>query len=555
MIPKYSDNPNLKKTVIVTVSGEKEYRANCRLRKGQYYVKNKDCFEINGKWYYVSSGLIVLDYETGKMCLKSKSTLLQGIVDYNAEEPVMGFYSPNMNKNTIVIDANGKRHACIDEQVAMKGECVEDISTGVFVHPEWTKKKQSVQDEPNKKKAPPGGMRFNLEDPRPVPPDPEQLIREMGRQRGRVAEARREQMERMGAIGNYGEIMQYRVEDNEMKFEETVGNYNKYPISYSKDVKRYAKFLEGRTFGIEYETKTGFAPQRILSRYGLIPLRDGSLHGGIELSTIPLSGAKGLQSTVMTCNELSKRCGVNLECSLHIHFGTLKEDRLLIVAMYHLCKRMQEEMYEMFPYYKTNPKGLKGDKNYCQKLRPLTNKLLPRKPNKETFQKYVDYYYTRIFTFLMEGVAPNAQYNRKNGIHPVQQKWNQMSRYYWVNEMNLMLSTRRTIEFRLHQGTLNPLKTINWLFICNAIIGYAQDNSVNILSGHEPIGVATVLNWYKNKFKTDTASFLSEYLIAYFNSRREEFRKAYGQGDGICNWDLAQDPTYKFTYKGVSALF
>lgn len=584
MLPRFLENPNLKKKVVVTIDGNKEYRAHCRLKKGRYYVKNKDCFEIDGNWYTLDSGLIIFDNELNEMVIKARAPhLIHGIIDYKEDDvPVLGYYSPNANKNTVVVDKTGKQYFCITETVAIKGGNSEDIAHGVFVHSRWLKEKFAapIPEKKGRRGAqfiPPqrvaqGQQQHWIQAPvvNDGPPraaiddildmaedDPLDIaVRVMQkRMQEQAAQVQRQPAMELGNPAAYGELSQYGVEDDPIKFDTAIENYNKYELSYSKDVKRYAKFLCDRTFGIEYETRKGFVPTRILSRNGLIPLRDGSLHGGVELSTVPISGAKGLQTTSITCNELAKRCTVNLDCSLHIHFGTLQESRLLIIALYHLCKRVQDELFTMFPYYKTNPKGIKGDKNYCQKLKPLTTKLLPKKLDKENFQKYVDYYYTRIFTFLLEGTAPNQHYNKKVAVHPVAQKWNRMSRYYWFNLMPMMLSPRRTVEFRVHQGTVNPIKTINWLFICNAIIGYAQSHSKEILTSADPIPIKEILDWYGVNFKTETATFLSEYLNAYFKSRQEEFQKDYIKGDLISDWDLEKDRFYTFNYKGVSSLF
>lgn len=644
MIESYSVNPNLGKNVVTTVNGNKEYRANCRMWKGQYFIKEKDCFEIDGTWYRGTSELIVKDYETGKMLLKKNaSKLINGIVDYDDEKPVMGYYTVNLAKNTMVVNSMGFKYNCISDQVACKGGNAENIIDGMFYSQDLNKvekkpaKKSNADwfiaavddieipilnedpvplpariraqfigngvdpvdrgevqvDEPEILRTlpntRPGTMRIWMNNIAYVLPTVEahttlaqfvrnnpgsqastgnlipvvaynKLVEDRNRARRRGGEVARPVARAegagnvLGSAKSYGELTQYGVEDNKDKFEETVRIYNEQSVSYSKEVKRYARFLEGRTFGIEYETKQGFVPQRILSRCGLIPLRDGSLHGGVELTSIPLEGAKGLQITSTTCNELSKRCSVDKDCSLHIHFGTLKENRLFTVALYQLGRRIQEEMLQMFPYYKTDHTGIK-EKNYCQKLRPLTTKLLPKKTDKESFGKYIDYYYTRIMTFLLEGSAPDRNYNHDNAAHPVQQKWNRTSRYYWMNFLPLLLSPRRTVEFRLHQGTLSPIKTINWLFMCNAILSYANAHAKDILQSKEVIPIKTILNWYKDTYKTDTANFLSEYLIEYFESRKAEFSAAFNKNDYLCEWDLKEDRFYKFNHKGVSSLF
>src|SRR5688500_14161759 len=145
MMPKYSDNPNLKRKTVTTIDGSKEYRANCRLYKDGYYVKHKDCIEIDGAWYKKSDPSIALDYETNTHFVKSKSYFhAHGIVDFDGDQPIMGFYTKNVSKNTTLYDKNGTKHLCISEEVAMKGECVEDLSNGYFVHTSYLSKMKSA---------------------------------------------------------------------------------------------------------------------------------------------------------------------------------------------------------------------------------------------------------------------------------------------------------------------------------------------------------------------------------------------------------------------------
>jgi len=53
-------------------------------------------------------------------------------------------------------------------------------------------------------------------------------------------------------------------------------------------------------------------------------------------------------------------------------------------------------------------------------------------------------------------------------------KWMINSRYHIINLVPFLFGKRGTIEFRVHPPTLNPIKAINWLFICNAILKFAN---------------------------------------------------------------------------------
>jgi hypothetical protein len=96
---------------------------------------------------------------------------------------------------------------------------------------------------------------------------------------------------------------------------------------------------------------------------------------------------------------------------------------------------------------------------------------------------------------------------------------------------------------------------VNWLFICTAIIRYAEKHAKTILMESSTITLDDILNYYGEHFKTKEAKFLSEYLKAYVNERKAYFRKDYERGDYASDRELAEDKKYVFTYKDVSWLF
>jgi hypothetical protein len=121
--------------------------------------------------------------------------------------------------------------------------------------------------------------------------------------------------------------------------------------------------------------------------------------------------------------------------------------------------------------------------------------------------------------------------------------------------MNLFFSERKTAEFRLHHNTLNGQKMVNWLFICNAIVRYAEKNAKQILSSGNPIPMDEILNYYADTFPTKEGKFLSSYLKAYATDRTKYFTTMAGKGDYICEAEIKEDKTYTFEHEGVSWLF
>lgn len=120
----------------------------------------------------------------------------------------------------------------------------------------------------------------------------------------------------------------------------------------------------------------------------------------------------------------------------------------------------------------------------------------------------------------------------------------------------MIFSQRNTVEFRIHSPTTNGQRMVNWLFICNAILRYAQHNAKHIITTDKPITLADVLNYYTTYFpENPNSKFLVDYLNAYIDERKKAFEKDYKNGDVISKWEMTGDKDYVFTYKGVSKLF
>lgn len=121
--------------------------------------------------------------------------------------------------------------------------------------------------------------------------------------------------------------------------------------------------------------------------------------------------------------------------------------------------------------------------------------------------------------------------------------------------MNMFFSDRKTMEFRLHSATTNGQKMINWLFICNAILKYAEKYPKQILSNGDPISLDSILDYYSTHFKTKEATFLSNYLKAYVANRKEYFLNDRKKGDLESKKEMTGDKDFVFTFEGVSNLF
>lgn len=500
----YKDNPKLQRKVVTTVRGDKEYRLHCRLIKGDYYVKNRDCFEFDGKWYRYNSGKIEFNHTTQKWILKNSEEffkLIQGIVGSDEEgRSVIGMFEPDPYNNVMARTELGQNYPALNEEV-LHNHFMESISSGVWYNI------SGMSD--NKKKS----------------------------------------LSLKGKNHQSFTHKAYSIEENRSEYQKKTFLYSQYNLNVNKDLVSLTKMLNNFTFGLEIETSTGSLPENIENKTGIVMCRDGSISGG-EAVTIPLEGAKGIENIKQLARELTKRCTINTDCSFHIHLGTVPTDRSFLVSLYKLSYLIQDEVFKMFPYYKTDPTGVKrNDKNYCKKLKKLGINNLKNSQDVTLYKNYIDDGFEKIFVFVADGHAPSININRKNAVHPIQRKWDRPSRYFWINFQNMFFGGRETIEFRLHHGTLNAQKMLTWLFMCVAMIHYADKNKKSILEGGK-ISFIDVLNIYKEIYsKNRFSSILSDYLVSYYNDRCSYFEKDMKKGDYISKQEAKDDETFIFEPK------
>lgn len=504
----YGENPDLKLKTVTTISGDTEYRRNCKYIGGKYYLMNKDCFCIDDKWYRVDGGNIIYDHELKIWVHKNRAEgLIRGVVDFDKDkQPILGYFSPNAYCNVRCKTQKLGNTKALNEEILLKNNFIEDVASCLWYY-----------------------------------------VPDLG---GAATAKKAATIRNERGFTDRG----YNIEDNIKDFNAKVALYNSYNTPISKTARQFAKYLGDITFGSEVEIHRGNMPDHLQNRTGIVICRDGSIDGGPELVTIPMSGAKGLQTIKSISEYLEPRGEVSIACAFHIHIGNIGTDRLFIAAFYQLCRKIQDELFTMFPYYKTDHRGVKR-KNYNQKLQSLGIYPLA-KTDKDSYDAYLSDTYTRIFDFLVEGKISIDQFNRKTREHPETRKWERHSRYFWSNLMNMFFTNRNTVEFRLHGPTTNHHKMINWLFICSAIVKYASKYSLEIItSQNNTIPLKEVFNIFKELHPKDTkATFLSDYIYNYFLERQAAFTKDLKRGDKLSQWDIDEDKSYTFTYKGVTGL-
>lgn len=335
--------------------------------------------------------------------------------------------------------------------------------------------------------------------------------------------------------------LEYNGNDDNSTFRKIKELYSHNPEKPSSDSFKIAKLLKGLTFGFEIETNSGILDHHSkLGYYGLVPLKDGSV-GGYEYATVPLgikdnkpdtyTLAKDLKVFYEGAKELSKVAKVGNNCSFHVHIGGTRKDKAFMLAFYKLCLMLQNEMFLTQPLFKLDsPKYLGLKKNYCKKLPKLNFNYDFKTKNKDIFKDSVHLAYNELFKFLSNGEPLSKEYNRKCKVHPKGKKWDRTERYNWINMVNTIFNNEETIEFRLHSGTLNPDKMINWILLCAAMIKFAENNVYKILKNEiTVITIETLLRSYATDFKpkkkiNPVGVEVADYLIWYFEDRKKYFK-------------------------------
>ena len=171
---------------------------------------------------------------------------------------------------------------------------------------------------------------------------------------------------------------------------------------------KLAKLNEKYSFGVELETSEGTIPSNELLANGLIPVRDGSTPN-YEYVTVPLNNIDSLFPII---ESLNRHCKFNISTSLHIHLGNVPTNKTFISTFYRFMRNIQDDIFQMFPKYKSdNYRGIKR-LNYTQKL-----------PNKVRF--------TTILNFLNNNTPLDQEYTGKRLDHSADRDRNRNGYIYY----------------------------------------------------------------------------------------------------------------------------
>jgi hypothetical protein len=277
----------------------------------------------------------------------------------------------------------------------------------------------------------------------------------------------------------------------------------------------YEFSFKNKSFGVEVETSSGQIPEKEMLELGFMPLRDGSLQGGIEYTSIPFNSGDGIESISKFYELVQKYCLVNDKCSFHIHIGNVERSRLNALTMYKLCYRIQEELFDIVPVYKKELRYWNSkdrSKDHCQSLKSL-NLNLRHLDDKGVTEKEIKKEFNKLFKFCSEGADEGPRFNFENKISPKEgaSKWNLNSRYFFVNFIPYFFMPQETVEFRIFNSPLNFDDSLNYILISMAIINYCEDNGEKIRSSRHKIQLEDILNHcYPDKLANSIVDFIED---------------------------------------------
>ena len=263
---------------------------------------------------------------------------------------------------------------------------------------------------------------------------------------------------------------------------------NNQPKFQFHESKSFKENKSKRFVGVEIETEgegDGEANEVIKQCGEYVETKgDGSLSDeGVEFVTNPTNGDLLFDNIRKLCKAI-KRDGYYIEnnCGVHIHFDARDMTEAELRNIYLFYGNFEEIFFQMVPNSRRN-------NNYAKSIRSKYDLACEKKfknhilnmSNNENLEKYTPSTYDS-------------------------------SRYDWLN-MTSALSKRKSIEVRLHSGTLDHKKIINWIRINMACIEWARKADIK--------RVITV----KNRLRTLYKIVESKDLIKYIEQRRDKFKK------------------------------
>tara|TARA_R110000823_G_scaffold214021_1_gene343833 strand:- start:41531 stop:43039 length:1509 start_codon:yes stop_codon:yes gene_type:complete len=481
---------------VKNIKGDLVDRDECQKIKGEYYqrgdtkIKNSgECYLIDGKYHRFNNGLIEYDHEQNEYVLTNKIPLRRGIISFDElDKPVMGFFSANPINNVKVHVLNGSMKTAINSDILI-GKYKEYYHNGEYYHKSAMTDKQfkSIKRPPVNKKD----LQYD----------------------SRFASKRTEQI------------------------------YAKYyePSKENHMIDMLGNFLDtnGITFGVEFETSTGYIPGNLCYKHGLLALQDGSI-GGLEYVTVPLSGKKGLYNLMDICEILKERTKYDFNCSMHVHIGGMKRKVENLTAVNNIACMIEDDVYKLQPFYKKSSKQYGKGKDYSAPLNKeyfkyfLNDKINPESKVSGIFEA--------LFSYLSMGRTFGEYDNDLKNVntHPSdpnnRSKWNIKPRYAWFNIIPVIFTNKQTVEFRQHNNTFDFFKLFHFI-LTSAIVVVAANkysdkfNDTEFLKSfkNKKSPLSTLIEYVTSKDKSLIKDISDANLL--YNKEREKVMKTMNAED------------------------
>ena len=493
---------------IKTITGKIADKNNCRLVDGKYYLigdrnieNSGDIYEINKRFIRFETGRLIFNLTSNSYELVSSSQATKGIVNIVNNEFIYGYFIYNVLYDNILFDKNNTKHI-VHRNCQIPLQYREEVSSGHYY---------DISLIPTNK-----------------------LIK--------IKYVSRELKESF----NYDS-------KNITESYKKVFEMN-YQPDYLNITSSLTTIVNDLSFGLEFETVAGIIPNYKLNSLPLIPLRDGSIRG-LEYATLPLQGKLGIQALIDSVKELKKRTEYDESCSLHLHIGNIPRTKEFILAFYKFYSIFSEEIFSMFPLYKTENYNVKK-KNYCKPYDFI--KLNSLMDNKITDEKSLNENFSILFDYLAE-VNRFSDYNNdlKNvDVHPRDPsdnaKWNCSKRYHVCNVIPIIFGNKKTIEFRIHTPTYDLHKIINFILINSMLINYVKENQSSILADYKKTvysfkNLETFMSIYFKGIKYDNCpqrDNIIENLYEYTRNRKQYIYNDISKG--IINTKEDDIQTYQY---------
>ena len=192
----------------------------------------------------------------------------------------------------------------------------------------------------------------------------------------------------------------------------------------------------------------------MISKYYGVVKPDGSLPmGGFEINTAPANGDKWIEQITDICKALeTQEAFVNTNCGLHVHIDARDMDYLDLRRLALLYAKVENELYLLCD-------DNRKKNHFCKPCGPYYEKFL------KNIEKGTKASRARIIEGVIRGEAPTYDYSQPH----LEGRYHGLNLHaYWAH---------KTVECRIHQGSLDPKDITRWGMLWASLLDYTQSHS------------------------------------------------------------------------------